>query len=313
MYCQVRKPFSAFNVEHILPKAFGSFENNLTLDCVCASCNQTLGDSVDLKLGRDTVEGLDRFLTGMKSATDFKHYGRHATTRVEVAEDGPMKGAWMKYTPSKSRVGDFDLEPLPQVGFSTESGADYFYIPLDRLPPQQELESMGVKKGATIFVRTWGATMEDALEAMRARNYTWKSSEQLADSPPPQGRTRVETVFRISHPEFRAVAKIALGYLVYISGPDIAQSRALDEVRRYILHDDRPATGLVEILRGSRESGNGHSISVSQYANGSVVACVTLFCRFLYAVTLATTPLEIPIRDAVHVFDVRTKQVNRIV
>src|ERR1700761_2082929 len=133
IYCLTAKDTRDFNIEHVLPQAFGRFEDNLTLDCVCTACNQTLGDTVDRKLARDSVEGLDRFLTGLKPRKDFKHYGRRATTRVEGAEEGPMKGAWLKYSPSKTRPGEFDVEPLPQVGFSPTPDGDHHYIPLDRL------------------------------------------------------------------------------------------------------------------------------------------------------------------------------------
>jgi hypothetical protein len=81
IYCNETKPSGAFNREHVMHKAFGTFTNNLVLDCVCRQCNSTFGDGIDLKFGRDSVEGFFRFLMGMKSTADFVPYGPAATTR----------------------------------------------------------------------------------------------------------------------------------------------------------------------------------------------------------------------------------------
>ena len=312
IYCLEQKEASDFNVEHVLPQAFGKFENNVTLDCVCARCNQSLGDSVDRKLARDTVEGLDRFLTGMKAPAEFKHYGREATTRVEVAQDGPMKGAWMKYTPSMTTSGDFDVEPLPQVGFSKAEDGPYEYFPLERIPERAVLEEKGFARGEPVYLRAWGTTKEDAIALLGGRGYTWSTETELPDSIPTQGRTKVETVFRISHPEFRAVAKIGLGYLASVCGSDVARLPALHAVRRYIIQDERPSERIVDIPRASETSGNGHMVSLAQRADGSVITCVTLFCRFLYVVRLTDAPLGHDVPDATHFFDLAARRAHRI-
>jgi hypothetical protein len=154
--------------------------------------------------------------------------------------------------------------------------------------------------------------MEEAMRAMRDRGYTWSKQEERPESMPPQGRTRVETVFRISHPEFRAVAKIGLGYLASVCGSDVARLPALHPVRRYVLHDERPPSRIVDIPRASESSGNGHAVSLAQRSDGSVVACVTVFCRFLYVVRLTDESLGQTVPDAIHFFDVETRRAHRI-
>src|SRR4051812_37658358 len=62
LYCDETKPLAAFNREHVLPEAFGKYEDNLVLHHrVCADCNTHLGRELDLPLARDSKEGLDRF------------------------------------------------------------------------------------------------------------------------------------------------------------------------------------------------------------------------------------------------------------
>lgn len=48
IYCLNDRPPSAFNVEHVVPCAFGTFEQNLTLDCVCQDCNSYFGRTIEL-------------------------------------------------------------------------------------------------------------------------------------------------------------------------------------------------------------------------------------------------------------------------
>ena len=76
IYCLANKPESQFNREHVIPEAFGVFQQNLVLDCVCQACNDFFGRDLDLKLGRDTIEGLDRFRYGLKTPAQYKGLGR---------------------------------------------------------------------------------------------------------------------------------------------------------------------------------------------------------------------------------------------
>lgn len=76
IYCREVKPPEAFDREHVLPQAFGTFtRDNLVLDCVCRDCNGLFGRTIDQKLARDTVEGLERYRQGLRSPAEFRGEG----------------------------------------------------------------------------------------------------------------------------------------------------------------------------------------------------------------------------------------------
>jgi hypothetical protein len=56
LYCREDKDRALFNREHVVPEAFGLFEENFVLhEVVCAACNKLLGDELDIALARDCV------------------------------------------------------------------------------------------------------------------------------------------------------------------------------------------------------------------------------------------------------------------
>jgi protein-arginine kinase activator protein McsA len=70
IYCLENKNESSFqHTEHVIPRAFGTFEQNLTLNrIVCDDCNQYFGDNIELYLGRDSLEGISRYHYGIRSS-----------------------------------------------------------------------------------------------------------------------------------------------------------------------------------------------------------------------------------------------------
>ena len=77
IYCLEDKSVSSFqHTDHVIPQAFGRFQNNLTLnELVCDDCNQYFGDSIELSLGRDSLEGIARYNHGIRSKRE-PLYGR---------------------------------------------------------------------------------------------------------------------------------------------------------------------------------------------------------------------------------------------
>ena len=61
IYCLCYEPDAAFNKkEHVMPQAFGKFEQNFTLQVVCDQCNQLFGNELEIYLARGTLEGIRR-------------------------------------------------------------------------------------------------------------------------------------------------------------------------------------------------------------------------------------------------------------
>ena len=49
-----------FDRDHVMPEAFGTFDENWTLDCVCKACNGHFGRTIELTLARGSTEALLR-------------------------------------------------------------------------------------------------------------------------------------------------------------------------------------------------------------------------------------------------------------
>src|SRR5690349_17003409 len=106
IYCLEDKTDERFDREHVIPQAFGVFQNNLVLESVCIECNTYFGRELDLKLARDAPEAHLRVKHGLKRASEFRSLGKRATTYGEITAQGPLKGARMMFVSNPDPDGD---------------------------------------------------------------------------------------------------------------------------------------------------------------------------------------------------------------
>ena len=67
IYCCEKLGAECFNREHVVPRQFGTFENNLTLvHSVCSGCNNYFSANLEHALGRDSFEAIFRLRHGQK-------------------------------------------------------------------------------------------------------------------------------------------------------------------------------------------------------------------------------------------------------
>ena len=112
-----------FPREHVVPKAFGRFHDNLTLRCVCEGCNSSFAEELELFLTRDSVEALLRVRYGLKTAS-----GRHRLCEsrliVKVITPGDWHGA--RISVERNAAGTaLRADPLPQVAFRKHGETDW--------------------------------------------------------------------------------------------------------------------------------------------------------------------------------------------
>lgn len=199
--------------EHVIPQAFGTFEQNLTLRCVCDDCNSYFCRTLELHLARDSAEGFLRLRHGVKppSAANDLRNRRIATT---IQEPGPYKGAHAVIRPG---VTNEDLEPVPvpQVGFRQPGDAEFHWIPEEGLSE----ETVREYHGTGVHVRIVGRGDDSESEETIQRRLIARLS-QLGITFVPQGEfhepvtnaensVRIETVFTVDIVIMRAIAKIA--------------------------------------------------------------------------------------------------------
>jgi len=122
IYCLGEKDEADFNREHVVQEAFDVFHsNNVVLTCVCRACNQLFGDTIDLYISRDSMEGYDRYGSGQKSPSEFKSLGKRSGARLTFAKDGPLRGALGGLTRSPDGAS-LEVTTAPCVGFAPYPG-----------------------------------------------------------------------------------------------------------------------------------------------------------------------------------------------
>lgn len=69
IYCLAEKSEPDFNVEHVIPKSFGTFgsQTPTLVQTVCKDCNDYFCKELDPVISRDSYEGITRYPLGIKS------------------------------------------------------------------------------------------------------------------------------------------------------------------------------------------------------------------------------------------------------
>lgn len=294
IYCLEDNPDSFFEkTEHVLPQSFGRFKNNLTLNkIVCDSCNKYFGDNLEIFLGRDTVEGMTRFVHNVKKPEEFKSPGKKNRLNIRVNE-GPFKGAFA-YREYSEQEGRIIIKPIPQVGFKKSGVPDYEYFLLDNIPDKEYLEkNFNLKAPKSIVVL--GCNAVAAQEKLAQKGITLNPD---GEGYPSESNTdwECEVTAQIDPIISRAIAKIAFNYFAYWANPELVIDSQFHIIRRYIRYGEKtffPSVVIIEkaILGDEPVEGKrslGHLITLDLSKNKlSVVSQVSLFNWMTYSVFLA--------------------------
>lgn len=169
IYCGELKLRTEFNREHVMPESFGTFEHNFVLsELVCASCNCYFGGSLDLVLGRETMEGLQCFESGLREPSSKHRFGagRLKTTLRGTAYDG----ARLEWRAADNGTPGMAVNPMPQVGIGSEPTGPFEWYSLRDIPSRDELRGRGFS--GPIHMRIWGCEDSEARQALIDRGFT---------------------------------------------------------------------------------------------------------------------------------------------
>src|SRR6266511_207787 len=313
LYCRENRDSKDFNREHVIPEAFGLFgsETFVLHEAVCRECNSYFGNHLELKLGRDSIEGLDRYEHGVKRASDKTEFGRSALLKARV-KGGFFDGAEVWWGPSAEGT-ELVLWPFPQIGVSDESGR-HVWFRADAIPTKPELHAQGFPPCKPLTIKVFGADWAEVERELKEKGYDPSPLEVRGNS---EGREMdIDIRGIIDQKLMRTIAKIAYNYLAFHYGA-IAQMPQFDEIRRYIRYGDVPSRESVSLAGGEFLAGVPrdqapvvHGVGVS-WRSKHLIGQVTLFFRFHYRVVLADGGFVVS-PSAVskgHLFDPINKQV----
>jgi hypothetical protein len=315
LYCGETKPLSEFNKGHVMPQAFGRFEDNLVLHGEeCIACNDLFGKTLELALARDSKEGLDRFAHGLvKPRKDGRRFGGG---RIKFTNQGRFEGASLEIDPD-APSNELRLRPVREIGFGQDWEGPFRWFKLEDVPPVEELRKLG------LVVATAGSmSAEDVETFLKARGL--RVSERRCFGDPRDADGKISTTMRgqIDQVLMRSVAKIAFSYLAH-EYPGIPHMPEFDEIRRYVRLGQapmsfEPITISTDAILGGLPPDTqllAHVVTVRwDPRTRRIVAQVTLLGWLQYQVTLSAAPFVIEPRfiDSGHAFNPFVRQIAKL-
>jgi hypothetical protein len=305
-----------FNREHVLPQSFGTFPDNPVLrDLVCNACNNYFSRDLELRLGRDSAEGLERFRNGLASPKKRASIGPHIDVRYR---GGRLDGAILEWQMgADGRM--LQVHPVPQIGVSASPDGPFEWHRVGELPSGDALRERGFKIESTYFL-SGGLSKEEVVRHVQGLGH--KLVEQPAECDAgvdADGMVPLMISGTIDPIIMRAVAKIAFNYFAF-HYPSIASMDQFNSIRRYIRYGEHPPANPVSLFQASILGGVpedrqllAHVVTVAwDGSTERVVAQISLFSWVQYRVVLtadafAIAPLCI---DSGHLFDPLNRQVR---
>jgi hypothetical protein len=221
--------------EHILQESFGHFKGRTTLtdDEVCDACNKLFGETIDLELARNTLDGFARYQVGIKTG-HFDPPTKDGYLRFYLA-DGLYAGA----RASQKWMGDgLVASPMKQIGIAKQIEGPYSWFEPDGVPKAVDARELLLPTGEGVFRIEGFSDIEPVLERLRQLGYGIKG-EPVAGEPIMKDRVRIEVVCRLGPNFGRALAKIAMNYVAAYFGPEMIRRKGFASARKFVHHGAR--------------------------------------------------------------------------
>jgi HNH endonuclease len=313
LYCLKEKPVAEFNREHVVPEAFGKFENNFVLhEIVCTECNSYFGSTLDLKLGRQSIEGLDRYDANVKRPDEKTRFGGTPTLSARVNDGGFADGAEV-YWGAAADESRLVLQLYPQFGVT--DGVRTAWFKSEQLPHRNDLSSHGFSHEAEISVKSVEMDADSAHGLLAEKGYS-TSKPEVAGGTREGEELDIRISGQVDRVLRRAIAKIACNYLAhqYPAVAAMPQTLALRQFIRYGTREDSNpiALSLKPLVAGATPelAPLAHGVTL-EWKGGRLLGDVTLFFRFRYQVLLADGGFLIPptMISGGHLFNVAARQI----
>lgn len=323
IYCSAETTGVFRAAEHVVPRAFGTFdsrEGNLTLHSVCEECNGYFGRHLEQFFARDSGDAFLRLLHGIKSPEEASEIGgRRVTFRFDC--DGLYKGAWGELV--RNAEHGFGIQLMPQAGFRRDGEHSTRWYASHELLPDR------VSEFRRCHVTLIGSPDEvhEFQERLKELGVDIACAEWTAEDPdhPSDDKIWVQTRYAIDEVVRRTIAKIAFNYLAWTTKefPDFVLRPQFDAIRRYIRYGIVPDWSPVQVQRRKLLVGDtdryrqtdGHLLAVTWPAHlDEVRAHLSLFNQITYRITLARCsgyPIWFDV-TAGHHFDWRNRVVEEL-
>lgn len=315
IYCMESKPVNKFDREHVLPEAFGRFNNALVLhDIVCKDCNQYFGNTVDKILARGSMQGAIRYFRGIKPLKEFRDVDQ---ARIQVAARVPGKSDYRQAEFIKTPNGE-GVAFTPGIYYWSISSKKEQFVSLEILEKGKWNKSNDIDRQHKVIVSY--SDDPKILERIKQSLAKLKLGIEILDiiEETKEGQRVTVVVDAIMEDIIlnRAISKIAFNYLAYHMGRDFALKPILNNTRTFIRYGSESGKLVKNIsqmkIAGDSEEAKrrrGHIVAIELAAdNTTIEGFVEFFGAMTYKVILGKFgQLAIPISSG-HYFDIISKQ-----
>ena len=282
-----------FPRDHVIPEAFGRFENNFTLGCVCGDCNSYFGRELELFLARDSGEALLRLRYGVKRVSEAQNL-RNTRIKMTVNVAGPWYGAQVVLIADET-VTKLTCEQLPQVGFRRDSRESFHWFTEDQLSDPATFAQYRESTEINIV-----GPSEDAVtrlgEKLRELGMPFKKTGVLGQPRSEGGQIETKVLSQIDQIILRGVAMVAFNYAAYVQGETFLLHSDFNDFRRFVRLGEEPHWKpavfpstkpiLYDDSHRWRQT-NGHLVTLGwNKHNRGILAQVSLFNYITYHVLL---------------------------
>jgi hypothetical protein len=239
IYCLQNKRTEDFNREHVVPRAFGAFDNNLVLhQIVCRECNSLFGNTIDKALSRYSFEAVERYRTKLKSADRLEELS-YQNIELTYSGEGPWAGVRFCYYDENEELV---LDLIPQVGIWFSGDAKRSFITLPELKSMSDEQTRPLKSEAQILIFVKAdeefEEIKTELERLGTKYEHRGKLETLQLDESFSGEASF--IYTFSTDIRRAVCKICFNYLASAHGKDLALSDDFNAMRSFIRHGCEP-------------------------------------------------------------------------
>lgn len=329
IYCKKTKQVADFDKDHVVPKSFGRFKNNLTLlNAVCKDCNHYFSKELELALARDSLWGLMRFRYGIKAFVKSKWI--HGS-RVRMSLDDPTLGDWNGalvelIPPRNTSDSDPEIIFIPQAAFTKAAKGKWIRFRIDELPSRAELIKEGFDLTRCKLFGNSQADIEKCKQALIRLAIDIGQLKELIDDRLPakrQSKWRVCIESKVDSVIFRAMARIAFNYLAMVQGTIFVLSTQFDEIRGFIRNGKNKEKRLVTMAASPLLKSKAHAEQIMRehalvlrwgdLTFSHIIGQVSLFNYFTFNVLLCRRFSGI-IRqiDSAHIYDLAKDEVIKL-
>ena len=277
----------------MVPQAFGRFQNNLTIDCVCNECNQFFGDNLELIFNRDSWDAINRYKYGLKSLDELQDI-RYRNVSLTYSGPGERHGVRLVFF---NQNGEIVLDLVPQIGIREKNGG-WVYFTLREIEKLDSsfIENFETKGTIKVFTKT-DEEYDQVIQELRRLNIKFQKKGDLENLElDKEFRGKATIHYEMNNTIVRTVAKIGFNYLAAMLGPMFALKSDFDRLRNFILtgtESDKPIFNASNrpILIGDTERIRhrlGHVV-VLEWGRGhlDIVCSISLFNDITYLVVLS--------------------------